>query len=515
MSRSDDDFPEIDSSSFGSLMEEYVLQLNRGIEYLVSNVKNHVKIIQDDKSFKAFTFIQNLSRYEFYRRRPNYINDFIEKNFYLALSSTIFELVKYFDDLKTGYDKSNAMFNKTPENIKNLLECSQDLLNVCVSSSIKFRFDFFNSGGAKSLFGLLINKEFVESFHHQGSFDTIIMNINWLSKDADQFKNEWLELNAVDILLPISRDYPICKLPGYMALANIANDQQIENMIDMPIVIAELVKYTKKAAEQITLNGNNLKRGSQQFIEDTQKEYSVYYVKADGYEVQYSITGILLGLYQLAVNNTTKYDLFVKYNLKEYLKKIIQKGLEIEQKYSIQVLAQLCFDPQVLDIVSNDTELSSFIEYKTKPENCQMKTMIKLCEQITWAIKMKNKGPDDETNKRMVEIREQKQVMISYNSGSRDICLKIKGELEKNSFKVWIDVNEIHGSSLEAMARAVESSDFILMCVTEKYRQSVNCQAEAQYSFKLKKKIIPLILQKGMENVDGWLGMYNYMLNSF
>ena len=99
------------------------------------------------------------------------------------------------------------------------------------------------------------------------------------------------------------------------------------------------------------------------------------------------------------------------------------------------------------------------------------------------------------------------QIMISYNGASRDLCINLKDELEKAGYKVWIDIDEIHGSSLDSMARAVETSEIILMCVTEKYRQSINCQAEAQYAFKLKKPILPLIMQKGYENVDGWLGM--------
>jgi arsenate reductase-like glutaredoxin family protein len=57
------------------------------------------------------------------------------------------------------------------------------------------------------------------------------------------------------------------------------------------------------------------------------------------------------------------------------------------------------------------------------------------------------------------------------------------------------------------MAEAVENSFCVLICITEKYRQSINCQAEAQYAFKLNKPIIPLIMQKGYENVTGWLGI--------
>ena len=90
---------------------------------------------------------------------------------------------------------------------------------------------------------------------------------------------------------------------------------------------------------------------------------------------------------------------------------------------------------------------------------------------------------------------------------SRELCLKIKENLEKSFYKIWIDVNEIHGSSLDSMAKAVESSEYILICITERYRQSLYCQAEAQYAFRLNKKIIPLIMQKGYHQVDGWLGI--------
>lgn len=38
------------------------------------------------------------------------------------------------------------------------------------------------------------------------------------------------------------------------------------------------------------------------------------------------------------------------------------------------------------------------------------------------------------------------------------------------------------------MAKAVENASVISMRVNEKYRQSLNCQAEAQYSFRLKDK---------------------------
>jgi hypothetical protein len=86
------------------------------------------------------------------------------------------------------------------------------------------------------------------------------------------------------------------------------------------------------------------------------------------------------------------------------------------------------------------------------------------------------------------------------------ICMQIKSDIEALGHKVWIDVNDIHGSSLNSMADGIEHSYAVIICITEKYRQSINCQAEAQFAFKINKPIVPLILQSGYENVKGWLG---------
>ena len=96
--------------------------------------------------------------------------------------------------------------------------------------------------------------------------------------------------------------------------------------------------------------------------------------------------------------------------------------------------------------------------------------------------------------------------MISYNKESRELCNRIKGELVQDGHKVWIDFEQIHGSSLESMAKAVEESKCILMCMTEKYKLSPNCRLEAEYSLQLNKPIIPLIMQERYKP-DGWLGM--------
>lgn len=71
--------------------------------------------------------------------------------------------------------------------------------------------------------------------------------------------------------------------------------------------------------------------------------------------------------------------------------------------------------------------------------------------------------------------------------------------------QVWIEVDQIYGSSLSSMAEAIENASVVLMCVSEKYYLSPSCRLEAEYAVKLQKPIIPLIMQQDFTPV-GWLG---------
>ena len=69
-----------------------------------------------------------------------------------------------------------------------------------------------------------------------------------------------------------------------------------------------------------------------------------------------------------------------------------------------------------------------------------------------------------------------------------------------------MDLEQIGGSTLDAMAKAVENSSVVLVCVSERYKESPNCRAEAKYAFQLRKEIIPLMMQRNYMP-DGWLGI--------
>jgi len=192
--------------------------------------------------------------------------------------------------------------------------------------------------------------------------------------------------------------------------------------------------------------------------------------------------------------------------MSEHLRTIIFNGNDCESQYGLKLLYQLCFEKKISEHVREDQELIAKIKELNNSENSSGSTK-KFCEGILWMIENDSNKIEQDPNARsqMPSLESGKHIMISYNRESRDLCLKIKSELEKMSYTVWIDVENIHGSSLESMALAIENSMCVLMCMTEKYKQSPNCRAEAEYAFNLHTPIIPLIMQSGYQP-SGWLG---------
>ena len=97
-------------------------------------------------------------------------------------------------------------------------------------------------------------------------------------------------------------------------------------------------------------------------------------------------------------------------------------------------------------------------------------------------------------------------VMISYQWDSQEVLLEVKNRLQASGYRVWMDLEQMGGSTLEAMAKAVENASVVLVCVSQRYKESPNCRSEAEYAYQLRKDIIPLMLQRDYKP-DGWLGI--------
>ncbi|XP_072050787.1 uncharacterized protein [Amphiura filiformis] len=102
------------------------------------------------------------------------------------------------------------------------------------------------------------------------------------------------------------------------------------------------------------------------------------------------------------------------------------------------------------------------------------------------------------------------KVMISYQWDFKHIASEIRDDLVNNGYRVWMDVTHMRDDMLISMAEAVEKSEIILMFLSESYKNSQSCRTEAEYAYKLQKKVIPLLVQEDYKP-DGWLGILQGM----
>ena len=156
----------------------------------------------------------------------------------------------------------------------------------------------------------------------------------------------------------------------------------------------------------------------------------------------------------------------------------------VVQKFGGTSVGDIARIKNVAKKVYDDSELNSFIRSELTDDAETKNIYVKrYCKEINWIIQQLNEKKQQNEPVHSMRFREvhvaekNNHIMISYNRNSRDLCLKIKTELENAGHSVWIDIESIHGSSLESMANAIEESKCVLICMTENYKQSVNCRA--------------------------------------
>ena len=69
-------------------------------------------------------------------------------------------------------------------------------------------------------------------------------------------------------------------------------------------------------------------------------------------------------------------------------------------------------------------------------------------------------------------------LMVSYQWDVQATVLRIAASMRTRGFRVWVDTEMMSGSTLDAMAAAVEGAHCVLICITERYKASANCRLE-------------------------------------
>ena len=197
------------------------------------------------------------------------------------------------------------------------------IINYLIPRSMKLRLFMLDKDRLKSFISLIGNQNFLinGSAYDFRLMKSTIFDINWMSKSADVNKSDWKMLNAIPALVNTLKVSERLKIYTYMAIANIANDNEIEEITEIHHSIDTFVGLANQAANDIK-NGCET-RTSQQFTDDDDNQkVMVYYVASvldETNNATISLTGILLAIYRLSINPKSKLIIFNKTNFKHSL----------------------------------------------------------------------------------------------------------------------------------------------------------------------------------------------------
>jgi hypothetical protein len=365
------------------------------------------------------------------------------------------------------------------------------IVNRLSSKSMDFSEQFTaNSGGLDAHLGFLENEDIftkIRDVRLRDFTDTetnfvyyLIRNLAVLSRSADKSPLKWTISHTVETLLKIAQQKPETELTSFTTICNVANDDELEHLPEIDRVCAVLTKIVDRCAHDFKERKRLDRRRIQTWDDENRLiDGEAYRIELDDGTGLY-ITGVLRWLNKLSINEKLSSVMYFKYRLVDSLKTILERGNDFEQMFALKLLAQLSFNGQVAREISVDKELLAYLknidstENKTS-SNKATKDNESLKNSILWnlrtsdsddlVVKTKSKKSREtrqrqrrsrsRSRSRSLDIRDSTQnaesvsrsrnknegehIMISYNTGSRDLCLKIREDLEKNGHKVnWL-----------------------------------------------------------------------------
>jgi hypothetical protein len=162
------------------------------------------------------------------------------------------------------------------------------------------------------------------------------------------------------------------------------------------------------------------------------------------------------------------------------------------------IIWALSFNQDIQQQLRSSSAFMSKLAHLAKDtDNEQMRKTI---HGILWNLEINH---EDHSTSDMKD-RDTFDLMISYSHKDKKLCQQIYSELTKAGYRIWIDFDQMHGNVMDAMAEAIERSQTVIICMSEDYRKSNYCRAEAHYAFQRQRKIVPILLQKHYKP-EGWL----------
>ncbi|XP_064596403.1 uncharacterized protein LOC135463013 [Liolophura sinensis] len=316
------------------------------------------------------------------------------------------------------------------------------------------------------------HKPYINAIHSKNVYYVIKASLSILHNIArnPDVKHYFKEHKTSEVIRPfIENSDEMLKALAMLTLAYVVDEDENSTLIDETGVIKCVCEWLSKAL-------SNPKRRYRGF---TPQE-------------------LTQGLDKLAVNDSNKIKIVEEGALQSFLIMLQHDDIR-EESMAARAIWTLSFDKNVRQKILEMTELIDMLEKMTQSPD---ENLSKSCIGALWVIREEADNP----NRPRSAGPSKSHVFISYSWSDRVHVMEIADRLKKEGYNIWIDVEQMGGSTLQAMAEATENATVVLICMSEKYKQSPNCRTEAEYTFQLRKDYIPIMMQKRYRP-DGWLGL--------
>ncbi|CAF4932472.1 unnamed protein product [Rotaria sp. Silwood1] len=218
---------------------------------------------------------------------------------------------------------------------------------------------------------------------------------------------------------------------------------------------------------------------------------------------QKRLNNTLLSLQSLVQHDQIK-DELVKQNLLPLLIRCATEDsfhpIRARQR-ALELLLSFTFNDDAAHFLKQNV---AFIDHLRTLQNAPEEGVQRAAEGILW--KLEKEAESIAKLDLPIIDSHQYDIMLSYSHSDKQLCHRIHDSLVKDQFRVWLDRDHMHGATMTAMANAIENSEIVLISMSDAYKQSAYCQAEAHYAFEKQRRLIPLIVESGYKP-DGWLGI--------
>lgn len=179
---------------------------------------------------------------------------------------------------------------------------------------------------------------------------------------------------------------------------------------------------------------------------------------------------------------------------------------------SLEFLWSLTFIPESHSCLTPGSDFRRLFErFATEPDwskNCR-----RVAQGVLFNLQasrvLSPLAPGDIVSQMAVDRRQPRRrghLMVSYQHSTKEIMLKVRDALIERGYLIWMDVDYMRGSFVDAMAQGIQEASGMILGVSQAFKLSPHCRQEVKYAYNLGLPLFPLQLEPNFV-ADGWLGL--------